>query len=187
MNIYESNTYRRDLSWLHIDDEPRVQERQHVKDPQSFISVFVAYLTIPSNNKEHQPDKATVFSAWSYHKFTEMQSNLGRKKLDRANQGPNFLGGSFSIGDNLRLQSSLELKVNPSILKNDFTSRTNPSIFTSIEPVLLYRSIETSWIFPALKSTNHFLPQSTVSRRSDSSSEANSSCCHRSDPWSHLE
>ena len=29
---------------------------------------------------------------------------------------------------------------------------------------------ETSWIFPALKSTSHFLPQSTVSHRSDSSS-----------------
>ena len=27
MNIYQSNTYRKDLSWLHLDDEPRVQER----------------------------------------------------------------------------------------------------------------------------------------------------------------
>ena len=27
MNIYQSNTYRIDLSWLHLDDEPRVQER----------------------------------------------------------------------------------------------------------------------------------------------------------------
>ena len=41
--------------------------------------------------------------------------------------------------------------------------------------------------FPALKSTSHFLPQSTVSRRSDSSSEANSSCCYRSEAQSHLE
>ena len=31
---------------------------------------------------------------------------------------------------------------------------------------------ETSWVFSALKSTSHFLPQSIVSRRSDSSSEA---------------
>ena len=36
-------------------------------------------------------------------------------------------------------------------------------------------------VFPAFKSTSHFLPQSTVSHRSNSSSEANSSCCHRSD------
>ena len=28
MNIYQSNTYKKDLNWLHFDDEPRVQERQ---------------------------------------------------------------------------------------------------------------------------------------------------------------
>ena len=26
-NNYQSNTYRKDLSWLHFDDKPRVQER----------------------------------------------------------------------------------------------------------------------------------------------------------------
>ena len=48
IKIYHSNAYRKDLSWLHFDDEPRVQERQHRKDQQSCISVIVAYLTIPS-------------------------------------------------------------------------------------------------------------------------------------------
>ena len=28
INIYSSNTYRKDLSWLHFDDERRVEERQ---------------------------------------------------------------------------------------------------------------------------------------------------------------
>ena len=60
------------------------------------------------------------------------------------------------------------------------------SIFTPIEPLLLDPSNETSWVFPALKSTSHFLPKSTVSC-SDSSSETNSSCYHRSDAWSHWE
>ena len=73
------------------------------------------------------------------------------------------------------------------MLKNDFFSRTDPSIFTSIAPVLVDRSNETSWVFPAFISTSYFLSQSTVSCRSDSSSEANSSCCHISDAWSHLE
>ena len=27
-NIYQSNTYRKDLSWPHFDNEPRVQEKQ---------------------------------------------------------------------------------------------------------------------------------------------------------------
>ena len=80
----------------------------------------------------------------------------------------------------LEPQSNLEDKVNPSNLKDDFFSRTDPSIFKSIEPVLLDWSKETSRASAALQSTSHFLPQSTVSRRSDSSSEANSSCCHRS-------
>ena len=26
-NIYQSNTYRKDLSWPYFDDEPRVQEK----------------------------------------------------------------------------------------------------------------------------------------------------------------
>ena len=34
-NIYQNNTYRKDLSWSHFDDEPRVQEKQQVKDHQS--------------------------------------------------------------------------------------------------------------------------------------------------------
>ena len=50
LNIYQSNTYRKDLGWLHFDDEPRVQERQQVKDQQSYISVSVAYPAIPSSN-----------------------------------------------------------------------------------------------------------------------------------------
>ena len=54
-NIYQNNTYRKDLSWPHFDDEPRVQENQQVKDQQSCISVFVACLTNPSSNWRHQP------------------------------------------------------------------------------------------------------------------------------------
>ena len=43
-NIYQSNNYRKDLSWPHFDDEPRFQEKQQVKDQQSCISAFVACL-----------------------------------------------------------------------------------------------------------------------------------------------
>ena len=49
-NIYQSNTYRKDLSWPHFNNESRVQEKQHVKDQQSCIFVFIACLTIPSSN-----------------------------------------------------------------------------------------------------------------------------------------
>ena len=55
------------------------------------------------------------------------------------------------------LQSTLEEKVNPSHLKNDFSSRTDASIFTSIAPVSLDWSNKTSSVFPVLKSTRYFL------------------------------
>ena len=38
------------LIWLHFDNEPRVQEKQQVKDQQSCISIFEAYPTIPGSN-----------------------------------------------------------------------------------------------------------------------------------------
>ena len=41
-------------------------------------------------------------------------------------------------------QPNLEEKVNPSILKDQFSSRTDPCIFTSVEPVLLDQSNKTS-------------------------------------------
>ena len=50
MNIDQSNMYRKDLNWLHLEDELRVQERQQVKRQQSYIFIFVAYRTIPSSN-----------------------------------------------------------------------------------------------------------------------------------------
>ena len=50
MNIYQSNTYRKDLHWLHFVNEPMAQEREQVKNQQSYISIFEAYLIIPSSN-----------------------------------------------------------------------------------------------------------------------------------------
>ena len=49
-NIYQSNTYRKNLSWTHFDNEPTVQEKQQGKDKQSCIIAFVACLIIPRSN-----------------------------------------------------------------------------------------------------------------------------------------
>ena len=89
----------------------------------------------------------------------------GERNFTEQIKAPIFLEGLLAIEIMSEPQSNLEEKVNPSTLKDDFSSRTNPYIFTSIVPVLLDQSNETS--FPALKTTSHFLPQSTVSRRSD--------------------
>ena len=54
---YQIPSYRKDLSWPHFVNEPRVPEKQQVKDQQSSILllVFVGCLTIPSSNWGHQP------------------------------------------------------------------------------------------------------------------------------------
>ena len=83
------------------------------------------------------PDLTTVFYACPYDRFIEIQSNLRRKKLQRMNQGSSFLVGSFSNKDNARTIIQFRRKINPSILKDDFSSRTDPSIITSIALVLL--------------------------------------------------
>ena len=50
MNIYQSNTYRKDLSWLDFYDDPGIQESQQVLDWQSYILVSVFYLAFPSSS-----------------------------------------------------------------------------------------------------------------------------------------
>ena len=78
----------------------------------------------------------TVFHARPYSRFIEIQSNHMRKKLHRANQSSNFLGGIFSNKDNARAPIQFRREGQPSILKDDFSSGTGPSVFTSIAPVL---------------------------------------------------
>ena len=57
---------------------------------------------------------------------------------------PIFLEAVLAIEIMQEPQSDLEEIVNPSILKDDFSSRTDPFILTSIEPLLLDRSSKTS-------------------------------------------
>ena len=109
-----------------------------------------------------------------------------RNFIELTKEPPFFLDTVLAMEIMSEPQSNLGKKVNPSILKDDFSSKTDPSIFISIAPVLSDHLNETSWAFPTLKSTSH-LPQFAVSHKSDSSSAANSTCHHRSDDWSRLE
>ena len=83
-------------------------------------------------------------------------------------------------------QSQNKENDNSNTLKDNFSSRTDPSTLT-IAPQLPEQSNETSSAFLELKSTNHLLPQSTVSWRSDSMSEANSSYCYKSEAQTNTE
>ena len=59
------------------------------------------------------------------------------------NKGSNFIGGSFSNRENVRAQIQFRRRVNPNIVKDDFSSRTDQSIFISIAPMFLDWSTET--------------------------------------------
>ena len=69
----------------------------------------------------------TVFYAWPYGRFIEIQSNLSSKKL------PISFEGVLQVEIILEPKTNLEEKVNNSILKDDFSSKTDPSSFTLIE------------------------------------------------------
>ena len=100
MNICQRNTYRNDLSRLHFDSEPRIYEKQQVKGQQSYIPVFVTYLTFQLAAMSISSD-FTVFDARPFDRFIQMQKNLRGKKVHRANQSSNFLGESFSNKGNV--------------------------------------------------------------------------------------
>ena len=59
-------------------------------------------------------------------------------------KAPIFLKAILPIEIMKEHQSNLEEQANPSILKDDFSSRIDPPIFTSIEPLLLDHLNETS-------------------------------------------
>ena len=128
------------------------------------------------------PDLSTVFHAWPYGRFIKIHSNLRRKKRHRTNQGSNFFGGSFSNRDNVRAPIQFRRIRQPQHLKRwIFLKKNRPFHFHINSTSVKNWPNETSWVFPALKLKSHFLPQSIVSSRSDSSSEDNLSCCHKSD------
>ena len=74
--------------------------------------------------------------------------------------------------------------------KNSFVAEVtfkNRPIYFHIYSTRRIRLLKQKLTFPALKSTSLFLPQSAVSRRQDSSSKANSSCCYKSDALTNLQ
>ena len=72
----------------------------------------------------------TVFCAWLYGRFIEIRASARERNFKDRIKAAIFL----------ETQSNLKEKVNPSILKDYFSSRTDPFIFTLAAPMLVYRS-----------------------------------------------
>ena len=69
------------------------------------------------------------FHARTYDRIIEIQSNLRRKKLHRANQGSNFLGRSFSNRYNVRAPSQFKWERQPQHLNRWFSLKNRPIHF----------------------------------------------------------
>ena len=65
------------------------------------------------------------------------KTTWGERNFTEGIKAPILLQAVLAIEIIKEPQSNLEEKVNPSILKDDFSSRIDPCIFTSIAPVLL--------------------------------------------------
>ena len=100
----------------------------------------------------------TVFHAWPYDRFIEIESNLNRKKLHRMNQDSNFNRASFSNRDNVRASIQLGSESQPQDLKRLFPLNNRPTHFdinnTSViitvkRNKLSFSSIEINMPFPA--------------------------------------
>ena len=80
---------------------------------------------------------------WRHRAISEERKKEKRLQKE-GKKTPNFLEALLAIEIMLELQANLEDKVNPSILKDDFSSRSDPSIFKSKAVVLLDWSDETN-------------------------------------------
>ena len=131
MNIYQSNTYRKNLSWLNFYDQSRASERQHVKDQQPCITAFVVFQHIRITGRSTRPDVTTVFHVRAYGRFIEIHSNLRRKNIYKTNQGSNFLGYSFSNSDNVQALIQFRRETQPRNLRRSFSLKNRRPIHFS--------------------------------------------------------
>ena len=83
----------------------------------------------------------------------------------------------------LYFDNKSKVPVKPTILKDYFSSATDPSIFTLITPVSLDQLSKKAEFFQHWNQQVTFC-LSLPCLRPDSRSETISSCCHRSDAWS---
>ena len=70
----------------------------------------------------------------------QYKATSGERNFIERIKAPIFLEPILAIEMMQEPRSNLEEKVNPCILKDDFSSRNGPSIFKSVAPVLVDRS-----------------------------------------------
>ena len=106
-------------------------------DQQSYISIFVVYLTIPSSIQEHHPrqdNSIPCMAVWQIHR--DKQQPQG-KKLHRTIKSSNILRGSFSNRDNVPAPIQIRREIQLQHLKRIYFLKNRPIQFhiSVIKPV----------------------------------------------------
>ena len=102
------------------------------------------------------------------------------------NRSSNFLEGSFNNRDSVRDSIQFRRERETQHIKRLFFFKNRPITFHNIRTRVIRMVKQNNLTFQALKSTRHFLSQSTVPRWSDSSWDSNFGCCYKSDDWSNF-
>ena len=125
------------------------------------MSISVNYLTYPSENWHNCLNRATVFRARLYGRFTEIKCNLTRQK--------HFSEAVLAMKTMYENQSNSGKRGNPNILKDHFSSEVHAQSFSlHVNSTKLTEHFnETSRFFPVLKLTSHTLPRSRASLKSE--------------------
>ena len=133
---------------------------------------------------------ATVFHARPHGKFIEIKSNLRRKKRHVANQDPNFLVGSFSSRDKVRVPIQFRKGRQSQHLQRLFFLKNRPIHFLIkstwvIRLIKLFRWNKLSC--SSMEVNKPLFALFKVSRILAGSLEANSSCSYKLNAWSRIE
>ena len=111
INIYQSNTYGKDLSWVLFNNKPRVQERQQVKDQQSCIFVFVAY---PTRTTSQDMTAVPCMAVWQIYRDTKEHQQKETSQNESRLQFcwmQFFLIGIYSMQDPMKKKHKKEISL----------------------------------------------------------------------------
>ena len=91
MNMYQTNTYRNDIGWLHFNEEQAL--RVGLRPTYSFL-LFIQRVQVAA--KSNSPDMTTVFHARLYNRYIEIRSKDERNFTEQI-KTPIFLEAVLTI------------------------------------------------------------------------------------------
>ena len=93
MNIYQSNTYRKDLSWLNFDNEPRVRDSA-VKEGPTVLHIHFSSLS--NYLKSTHDNSIPCMTVWKIYRY---RTTSGERNFTEQIKAPIFLETLLAIDE----------------------------------------------------------------------------------------